>query len=134
MLSKRLEYNNPYGEALRLELTTDRPDLLTLTQPVYSIPPLGQARLALQFEPPAARRGREPPTTHAQLRLWVHNQSACAQPPALYARISFRSPGAIACAGRNEECIVFNIHYLTAFEVEAEEMRLREVSRAIAVS
>ena len=134
VLSKRLEYNNPYGEALRLELTTDRPDLLTLTQPVYSIPPLGQARLALQFEPPAARRGREPPPTHAQLRLWVHNQSACAQPPALSARISFRSPGAIACAGRNEECIVFNIHYLTAFEVEAEEMRLREVSRAIAVS
>ena len=66
-----------------------------MTRPVCSIPPLGQARLALRL---SRRRAARPRAAADARPAAVGAQSgACAQPPALSARISFL-PGAIACA------------------------------------
>eukprot|EP01046_Picozoa_sp_COSAG06_P018586 COSAG06_NODE_1299_length_9946_cov_11.715345_2_plen_260_part_00 len=113
---KKLQYTNPYGEPLRLSLSTDHPELLTLPQNVYTLEPLGLARLILEFEmhpqhlhdvlggSGSGALQADATTHYAQVRLWVHNESAA----------------------RNEECIIFNCSYLTEYESklhDAERVR-----------
>lgn len=95
---KRLNYKNPYGELLRLSLTTDQPELLTLPRTIYELEPLANVQLSLEFEMHPAQLSQ--PSSNdigmhsAQIRLWVHNESA----------------------SRNEECLVFNCSYLSRCE------------------
>jgi hypothetical protein len=100
---KRLNYKNPYGELLRLSLTTDQPELLTLPRTIYVLEPLADVKLSLEFEMHPGQLNqpsRKDTGTHsAQIRLWVHNESA----------------------SRNEECLVFNCSYLTHFETKLYE-------------
>jgi hypothetical protein len=107
---KRLHYKNPYGERLRLSLTTDKPQLLTLPQNIYVLEPLEDIQLSLEFEmhPEQLRQSssNDIGVHSAQIRLWVHNESAA----------------------RNEECLVFNCSYLSSYETklyEADAQRRR---------
>eukprot|EP01043_Picozoa_sp_COSAG02_P028484 COSAG02_NODE_1728_length_11182_cov_3.295227_3_plen_318_part_00 len=107
---KRLHYKNPYGERLRLSLTTDQPELLTLPRTIYVLEPLEEIQLSLEFERHPEQlhqsNGKDIGVHSAQIRLWVHNESAA----------------------RNEECLVFNCSYLSSYETklyEADSQRLR---------
>lgn len=106
--AKRLQYQNPYGETLRLSLVTDKPELLTLPTSVYTLGPLEAVKLSLEFEPHPrqihANGSAGDVTHHDQVRLWVHNESAA----------------------RNEECLVFNCRYLTMFETKLHDAERKE--------
>jgi hypothetical protein len=99
-LTKRLGYTNPYTHELRLTLHTDQPKMLHLPKLLHVIPPGEKTQLRLEFEPRPQRVDNvaEP---QLQIRLWVHNEGS----------------------GENEECIAFNLSYLTAFETAAQVAR-----------
>eukprot|EP01047_Picozoa_sp_COSAG01_P041115 COSAG01_NODE_3508_length_5989_cov_5.088115_4_plen_144_part_00 len=88
--SKRLGYHNAYSQPLRLSLHTDCPSLVSLPKLLYVIPPQQRESLRLKFEP----KPRAMAENTAQIRLWVHNE----------------------LTDTNEECLVFNVSYLTDFE------------------
>ena len=114
--AKRLQYQNPYGEPLRLSLVTDKPELLTLPTRVYTLGPLETVKLSLEFEPHPRQMqvfgdgGAGEETHHDQVRLWVHNESAT----------------------RNEECLVFNCRYLTMFETKLHDAERKERAKSAA--
>ena len=69
--TKRLGYQNPYTEDLRLSVHTDQPQLLTLPKLTYVIPPQQRESIKLQFEPKPRNRAE----SSAQVRLWIHNEN-----------------------------------------------------------
>ena len=93
--SKRLGYKNAYADPLRLSLHTDQPELLKIPKLLYVIQPQQREALRLQFEP----KPRGLLQQYAQIRLWVHNEATDA----------------------NEECVVFNVSYLSNFEASVNQ-------------
>lgn len=69
--TKRLGYQNPYNDYLRLSVHTDQPMLLTLPKLTYVIAPQQRDNIQLQFEP----KPRERADSTVQIRLWIHNET-----------------------------------------------------------
>lgn len=115
--TKRLGYQNPYSDELRLSMHTDQPMLLTLPKLTYVIAPQQRGNIQLQFEP----KPRERADSTAQIRLWIHNETTdqneeCAPSYSLQHLLL----NCLLCSDDGvwlgRRCIVFNVTYLTEFE------------------